>query len=54
MKEPTSFTAVIEPADEGGFFAYCSEIPEANGQGETEAETLQNLRAAVELVLEDG
>ena len=47
------FTAVVEPADEGGFFAYCPELPEANGQGETREETLENLREAIALVLED-
>ena len=47
------FTAVVEPADEGGFFAYCPELPEANGQGETREETLANLREAIALVLED-
>ena len=47
------FTAVVEPADEGGFFAYCPELPEANGQGETRDETLANLRESIALVLED-
>jgi predicted RNase H-like HicB family nuclease len=47
-------TAVIhrgEP-DEGGFWATCLEVPGANGQGETREECLQNLREAVELMLE--
>lgn len=47
------FTAVLEPADEGGYFAYCPEVPEANGQGETREETLDSLREAIALVLED-
>ena len=47
------FTAVVEPAEEGGFFAYCPELPEANGQGETQEETLKNLRDAIALILED-
>jgi predicted RNase H-like HicB family nuclease len=47
------FTAVLEPADEGGYFAYCLEVPEANGQGETREETLDSLREAIALVLED-
>ena len=29
------FTALIEPAPEGGFWAICPEIQGANGQGET-------------------
>jgi predicted RNase H-like HicB family nuclease len=47
------FTAVIEPADEGGFWAFCPEVPGANGQGETIEETKENLAAAIKLVLED-
>ena len=47
------FTAVIEEADEGGYFAYCPEVPEANGQGETKEETLNSLREAITLVLEE-
>ena len=29
------FTAIIESATEGGYWAICPEIPGANGQGET-------------------
>ena len=47
------FTAVVEPAEEGGHFAYCPEVPEANGQGETREEALDSLSQAIELVLED-
>jgi predicted RNase H-like HicB family nuclease len=47
------FTAVIEAADEGGFRAYCPEVPGANGQGETVAEAKAELAAAIQLVLED-
>jgi predicted RNase H-like HicB family nuclease len=47
------FTAVIETAEEGGFWAYCPEVPGANGQGETLAEARKDLAAAIELVLQD-
>jgi predicted RNase H-like HicB family nuclease len=47
------FTAIIEPAPEGGFWAQCPEIPGANGQGETVEAAKENLRASVELILED-
>lgn len=47
------FTAIIESASEGGFFAYCPEIPGANGQGETLEECRQNLAEAIMLILED-
>jgi len=46
------FTAIVEPAAEGGFWAYCPEVPTANGQGETLEETLEDLAAAIEFVLE--
>ena len=47
------FTAIIEPAPEGGYWAICPEIPGANGQGNTIEEAKDNLRQAIELILED-
>ena len=47
------FTAIIEAAPEGGFWAICPEVPGANGQGESIEETKTNLRQAIELILED-
>ncbi|MBU0462374.1 MAG: type II toxin-antitoxin system HicB family antitoxin [Proteobacteria bacterium] len=47
------FTAIIEAAPEGGFWAICPEVPGANGQGETIEETKDSLRQAIELLLED-
>ena len=47
------FTAVIEPAEEGGYWAICPEVPGANGQGETIEETKRSLAAAIQLILED-
>ena len=35
------------------FVAFCPEVPEANGQGRTQEECLQSLRAAVLLLMED-
>jgi predicted RNase H-like HicB family nuclease len=46
-------TAIIEPAPEGGYWAICPEIPGANGQGETKEEAKNNLREAIELIMED-
>lgn len=46
-------TAIIEPAPEGGFWAICREVPGANGQGETIEDAKNNLRDAIELLLED-
>lgn len=48
-----AFTAVIEPAPEGGYWAICPEVPGANGQGETAAEAKESLRKAIELIFED-
>ena len=47
------FTAIIEPAPEGGYWAICPEVPGANGQGETIDEAKENLRQAIELILQD-
>ena len=47
------FTAIIEKAPEGGYWAICPEIPGANGQGESIEEAKESLRKAIELILED-
>ena len=47
------FTAIIEEAPEGGYWAICPEVPGANGQGETVEEAKGSLREAIRLVLED-
>lgn len=47
------FTAIIEKAPEGGYWAMCPEIQGANGQGETIEEAKNSLKEAIELILED-
>jgi predicted RNase H-like HicB family nuclease len=47
------FTAIIEAAPEGGYWAICPEVPSANGQGETVEEAKKSLAEAIELILED-
>jgi len=49
----SEFTAIIEAAPEGGYWAICPEIAGANGQGETIAGAKESLRQAIELILED-
>lgn len=49
----SEFTAIIEPAPEGGYWAICPEVPGANGQGETLEETRQSLVEAIELMGDD-
>lgn len=46
------FTAIIE-RDGDWFVAYSPEIPGANGQGRSKSECLENLTAAISLILED-
>ena len=45
------FTAIIRLGDKY-FVGFCPEVPEANGQGETREECLEDLAAAIELVLD--
>ena len=52
-KMKAEYTAIIEKAPEGGYWAICPEIQGANGQGETIEETKNNLKEAIELILED-
>jgi predicted RNase H-like HicB family nuclease len=47
------FTAIIESAPEGGYWAICPEIAGANGQGESIEEAKANLKEAIELILVD-
>jgi predicted RNase H-like HicB family nuclease len=47
------FTAIIENAPEGGYWAICPEIPGANGQGETIEQAKESLKNAIILILED-
>ena len=47
-----TFTAVFQEAEEGGYIAFVEELPGANTQGETLEEARENLREAVELILE--
>jgi predicted RNase H-like HicB family nuclease len=48
-----TFTAVIEKAEEGGYFAYCPEVKGVNGQGETIEECCEDLKVALQLVFEE-
>ena len=48
------FTAIYEPAAEGGYVAYAAELPGANTQGETLEEARENLKDAVKLLVECG
>ena len=45
------FTAIIKKTPKW-YVGFCLEVPGANGQGKTRADCLEDLRAAVELLLE--
>ena len=47
------FTAIIEEAPEGGYWAVCPEVPGANGQGETIDQAKESLKGAIILIFED-
>lgn len=47
------FTAIIEAASEGGYWAICPQVSGANGQGETIEEVKENLKMAIQLILDD-
>ncbi len=47
----SEFTAVLQ-RDGEFYMALCPEVPEANGQGDTREEALDDLRAAIALCLD--
>ncbi len=47
------FTAYIEKASEGGFWAICPEFLGANGQGDTPEEAKNSLKQAIKLLVQD-
>lgn len=49
----SEFTAIIEAAPEGGYWAICPEVPGANGQGDTVEDAKHNLIEATQLILDD-
>lgn len=48
-----TFTVVLVPQPEGGFFVECPALPGCYSQGETADEAMANIREAIELALED-
>lgn len=47
-----TFTAVFEEAEEGGYTAWVEELPGAITQGETIDEARENLKEAIQLIIE--
>lgn len=52
LRTMITFTAVFQEAAEGGYIAFIEELPGANTQGATLAEARENLRQAVQLILD--
>ncbi|MDI3539725.1 MAG: hypothetical protein PWR29_781 [Methanolobus sp.] len=56
MPEPLmsgmEYTIALETAEEGGYTARCLELPAAISEGDTRKEALENIKEAIELVLE--
>lgn len=53
-----TYAIIIERADDGGYGAWCPDLPGCVALGDTEAETIAEMREAIELHLagmrEDG
>ena len=47
------FTMKFRRTDSGWWIAYCEELPAARTQGETKDEVRENLKDAIEFILED-
>jgi predicted RNase H-like HicB family nuclease len=52
-KKEYRFTIIIEPCEEGGYFAMCPAFPGCHVEGETYEETLNEMRAAIDAFIED-
>lgn len=53
MEKTAGFTVAFRQIEDGWWFARCLEVPEAFTQGETLEEARENIRDAIELILED-
>ena len=46
------FKVWLQKSDEGGYTAQCLEIPTAISEGKTKEEALENIKEAIQLILE--
>jgi predicted RNase H-like HicB family nuclease len=46
------FNVKLEESDEGGYTVQCLELPAAISEGDTKEEALENIKEAIQLVLE--
>ena len=47
------FTIIMEPCEEGGYYAECPSLPGCHVQGDTYEETLSEMRSALSAFLDD-
>ncbi|MCF6158716.1 MAG: type II toxin-antitoxin system HicB family antitoxin [wastewater metagenome] len=47
------FTVIIEPCEEGGYFAMCPAFPGCHVEGETYEEILTEMRASINAFISD-
>lgn len=52
-KREYRFTIIIEPCEEGGYFAMCPAFPGCHVEGETYEETMNEMRNAVNAFIAD-
>jgi predicted RNase H-like HicB family nuclease len=55
MKEKREyrFTVIIEPCEEGGYFASCPVFPGCHVEGDSYEETISEMRSAINAFIED-
>lgn len=53
MSKHYNFTVIIEPCEEGGYYGDCPSLSGCHVQGETYEETLDELRHAVEAMVDE-
>lgn len=46
------YTIILEKEEEGGYSVQCLELPGAISQGESKEEAIENIKIAIELVLQ--
>lgn len=47
------YTIIIEPCEDGGFFAMCPAFPGCHVQGDTYEETISEMRSSIKSFIED-
>lgn len=52
-KKEYRFTVIIEPCEEGGYFAMCPAFPGCHVEGDTYEDTLGEMKAVIDAFIED-